>query len=333
MKCWIKGVLLICLTMLVTGSAGYYVVNDRYIRPGKVKIFRLLEPNLNYTAQQQDVHILQFYDAEGRSSRVIMIDTGMEAQARERLVSYLRDNQFLNIDEIFITHPHKDHYGGLYALIDSGISIGKVWMNLPDKLVCDREIPWGCDYSDLLNVIKTVKSRNVPVEELHHANVNQHRVLYQDRYSTLTLLFAGKSDVPGLGSVDINDLSLIMDLQVNGTRYLFTGDLNRPLSRYLARTEQGLKVDVLKVPHHGTEGTAHNEFFDKVAARVAIVPSPRDLWCSERSARIRNYFTDHGTEIYVSGFNGDMVFNHYANGKLKIRAEHGGYEICVSATQ
>ena len=329
MKCWTKCFVIILLTTLTLGSASYIYVYEHYLKPGKAKIFRLLEPNLNYTGQQEDIHILQFYGSEARSAHVIMIDAGMEAQARERLVGYLKANHITHIDEIFITHPHKDHYSGLYVLLDSDISIGKIWMNMPDKQVCDKEIPWGCDYIDILRVTQLVRSRNIPMEELRHTHTNQHRVLYQDQNSTLTLLFASESELPGLGIMDINDLSLIMDLQVNGIRYLFTGDLNRPLSRYLAKTEHGLKVDVLKVPHHGTEGTAENEFFDQAAARIALVPSPTGLWCSDRSARIRNYFTSHGAEIYVSGYNGDMVFNQYKSGKLKINVEHPGFDPCA----
>ena len=106
---------------------------------------------------------------------------------------------------------------------------------------------------------------------------------------------------------DVNDTSLVLLLTNGGTRALFTGDLNAPLGRYLALNEPRVHADVLKVPHHGTDGLAPNEFFDRVGAKVALVPSPRYLWLGERSRRAREYFAARKVEVYVNGIHGDVM--------------------------
>jgi competence protein ComEC len=112
-----------------------------------------------------------------------------------------------------------------------------------------------------------------------------------------------------IGETDMNDTSIIVRFTHGKTRALFTGDLNLALGTYLATSDFDLKADILKVPHHGTEGVAPNEFFKRVGARVALVPSPTELWFSLRSKRVRDYFKDAGVPAYVSGMHGDVTVN------------------------
>ncbi|MCP5503329.1 MAG: MBL fold metallo-hydrolase [Leptospiraceae bacterium] len=289
--------------------------------------FRYRAPNLNYSEQQQDVHILQFRKSLFHDKYTILIDAGFITQTREKLLDYLAVNEIYRIDEIFITHPHKDHYSGLYELIQFGIPIGKVWMNIPLKENCDREIPWGCDYQDLLKLQNLMKEKNISYSEIHHTDPKNPKVLYQDEFNKLELLFASPPVNPQAGNVDINDLSMIMKLKTNKTTYLFTGDLNSSLSEYL-KSEPAFQADIFKVSHHGTEGTASNNFFDRVNAKVGIVPGPKHLWCAERSVRIRDYFKSKKTKMYISGFHGDILIRHFRDKEYKISTEISPEEIC-----
>jgi len=110
-----------------------------------------------------------------------------------------------------------------------------------------------------------------------------------------------------VGPTDVNDTSIVLRVWHGPTRILFTGDLNRPIGAYLAASGADLKADILKAPHHGTEGTVPDEFFDRVGASAVLVPSPKGLWQSPRSLRIRNYFLDRKVPVYVSGIHGEVI--------------------------
>jgi len=97
-----------------------------------------------------------------------------------------------------------------------------------------------------------------------------------------------------------------MKLTYGKTSVLFTGDLNARLSEYLVGSKYDLKADILKVPHHGTEGIATNAFFDAVSPELALVPSPKDLWSSDRSKRVRDHFFGMKIPTLVSGKEGDV---------------------------
>lgn len=124
--------------------------------------------------------------------------------------------------------------------------------------------------------------------------------------ATIKILYAFDGVHTPVGKTDVNDLSLIMILEQFGHKILFTGDLNRPIGGYLAQNAPDIQAEVLKVPHHGTEGCAPNSFFKAVDPKYALVPAPQGLWCSERSSRIRNWFQEENIPIFVNGFHGNV---------------------------
>jgi beta-lactamase superfamily II metal-dependent hydrolase len=241
---------------------------------------------------QGDAHILRF-----ANGLVYAIDAGQGS----KFATYLKNNNITAIDKFFVSHAHKDHYNGIINVIQSGIKINTVFFNVPDKEVCDTEKPWGCDYKHILETIKFIKDHNISVENLKEGDSFAPQ---DDTVVTVLAVFDG-SKTP-IGKTDINDTSAIMKLTHGKTSILFTGDLNARLSEYLVKSKYDVKADILKVPHHGTEGVATNDFFDAVSPKLALVPSPYDLWLSDRSKRIRDYFSSKSIPTLISGIDKDV---------------------------
>jgi competence protein ComEC len=253
--------------------------------------------NVNYAPQQGDAHLIQT-----DMGKNILIDTGHYWVAENIMIPYLQAKGVKRLDQVFISHPHKDHYAGLVAVINMGIKIKEVFFNLPDKGVCDVEIPWGCDYAEILSYHQTLKSSGVKVSE---ATAGMVFKIGSD--ASLEVLYAYDGVNTPVGRTDINDMSLIMKLR-NGTQTaLFTGDLNNKMGEYLAKEGKNLKANILKLPHHGTEGAAPDSFFEAVSPQVAMVPSPALLWCSERSRRMKTWFEGRKIPAYVNGFAGHVI--------------------------
>lgn len=267
--------------------------------------------NVNYSPQQGDAHLIQT-----RNGKNILIDTGHLDPARKALVPFLQSKGIKKIDTVFITHPHKDHYDGLLAVLESGIQIKDVYFNMPDKQVCDAEFPWGCDYEHILNYRKMLASNQVNILE-----AKAGMAFDLGLGSSLKILVAFDGVNTPVGRTDINDMSLIMLLKHGFNSALFTGDLNAKLGEYLAREGNDLKVDILKLPHHGTEGAAPDAFFASAAPKDVLVPSPSLLWCSPRSARMKNWVESRKIPTYVNGFSGSVVVN-MGFFSYKIETEH-----------
>ncbi|MEA1880423.1 MAG: MBL fold metallo-hydrolase, partial [Campylobacterota bacterium] len=205
-----------------------------------------------------------------------------------------------SIDKVLITHPHNDHYGGLKVLIDEGIKIKTIFMNIPTKKQMAQE-PWGGSYADI-EEIQTLANK---------ADISIVPVVMGDRYifdsdSFIEVLYVYNGIDTPVGKTDLNDMSAVCMVYHGDNRFLLTGDLNKKLGGYLAKNVDNLRADILKSPHHGTEHFAPNAFFDKVEAKVLIVPAPKHIWWSTNSKRTRDLARKKGYETYVNGFHGNI---------------------------
>jgi competence protein ComEC len=276
--------------------------------------------NVSPGVGQADCHLIEFPDG-----RKVLIDIADGADAGGTALAFLRARQITAVDLVVISHFHKDHYGRLKDLIEAGIKVGRVAGNMPapgDNLA-DAEMPWGFDRADAEATLRFLREKQIPYftpragERLIEIPLRWGKTITLD----VVCLFDGLNTP--VGKTDVNDTSIIIRLSHGATRALFTGDLNSPLGAWLASGHFDITADLLKVPHHGTEGGAPNAFYARVNPKVALVPSPKKLWFSERSKRIRSYFADQKIPTYVSGIDGNVVVTMTTKG-FSIRTEHPG---------
>jgi competence protein ComEC len=251
---------------------------------------------------QADCHLITLPDG-----RHVLIDVAEGGDAPGTMLAQLRKAGVEQLALVVISHFHRDHYGQLPELLASEIKVEKVALNAPDKRAADSEKPWGCDWWHVQQMLELLRKHNVPYitpaagDRLLEVKLPDGTAAGVDVIS----LYDG-FNTP-LGQTDVNDTSIILRLFHGKTRALFTGDLNHPMGAYLAESELDLRADLLKVPHHGTEGAAPNSFFNRVRPRAALVPSPKKLWTTVRSKRIRDYFYSREIPVYVSGDRGNVT--------------------------
>lgn len=265
---------------------------------------------------QADCHLLEMPDGAH-----ILIDSADAIDAPGAAVAHLQRLGIHRLSLVVISHFHRDHYGRLLDIIRAGITVDQVVLNVPDKSVADREILWGCDWNDVQAVLTELRTRNIPFHT-PKANERIYEVKTADgSLAGIDILCAYDGINTPIGATDVNDTSIILRVFLGPTRILFTGDLNHRLGEYLARSDIDIRADLLKVPHHGTEGVAPNEFFDRVGAKAVLIPSPRHLWESPRSMRLRNYFIEHKIPTYISGLQGNVTVTLTTHG-YTIETEH-----------
>lgn len=265
--------------------------------------------NVTPAEGQADCHLLVFPD----DTRVL-IDPAEAWDAPGAALAQLRRLGIDHLDLVIISHFHRDHYGCLIDFLNAGIKIDQVVLNVPEKSVADREIPWGCDWNHVQSVLAELRARNIPFFTPKPGNRLWEVRMTDGTIAGIDVLCCYDGINSPVGSTDVNDTSIILRVFHGPTRILFTGDLNHALGAYLAKSAIDVTAHLLKAPHHGTEGTAPNEFFDRVGAKAVLVPSPKHLWESARSLRIRNYFIEHRTPFYVSGINGNVTATLTAEG-------------------
>ncbi len=250
---------------------------------------------------QADCHLLQMPGGAN-----ILVDASDGADAPGTALAKLQARRIQRLDLVVISHFHTDHYGRLLELLKAGIEVKKVFVNVPHPVIANRERPWGCDITDVELVLAELARREIPYVT-PKAGDRIFETKAGDSTAAIDVLCCYDGIHTPIGATDVNDTSIVLKVFIGKTRALFTGDLNLPLGTYLAGSDLDLSADLLKAPHHGTEGTVPNEFYDKVGAKAVLVPSPKNLWESPRSMRNRNYFAKHRVPVFVSGLNGDVT--------------------------
>jgi len=250
---------------------------------------------------QADCHLLEFPDGKH-----VLIDAAEGWDAKGAALDFLQKAGITHLELVVLSHVHWDHYGKLIDFINSGIVVDQVVVNLPaSREIADVEIPWGCNWNDVQSLLQFLRDKNIPYWTPQPGD-KLMEVTKDGITSALEVVCLFDGINTPVGRTDINDTSILLRLRHGNIKALFTGDLNNSLGTWLATSDLDLGADLLKVPHHGTEGLAPDSFFDRVAPKAALVPSPIELWYSLRSKRAREYFRERNIPTYVSGVDGTV---------------------------
>ncbi|MGK5082330.1 MBL fold metallo-hydrolase [Bdellovibrionota bacterium FG-1] len=259
---------------------------------------------------QGDAHLLTF------ENQSVLIDAGEYRVGQQVLLPFFKKKQVTQLSTVLITHPHFDHYGGLIALLEAGFPIGVIYIYPIPEALCLKE-PWGCKFEDLEKIRSLARLRQIPVKPM-----SEFKNFVWSGHARLDNLFYFPKNRSPIPDDDINDASLIARLTVYGKRVLFTGDLNGRLGEWLAQKHpKDLKADILKFPHHGTEGAAPDIFFNAVQPKFGMIPSPKNLWCSDRSSRMRNWIRHAKIPGYVNGLHGSVDVKILPDGSFQFATE------------
>ncbi len=288
---WLAATVLIVVTFVGIGGWYYYTTSNRIL---------WTMVHVSGDRYSGDAHLLEFPDGH-----VVLIDTGFDHFTRGALIPYLDDRGIDHIDQLIITHAHRNHYGGVVSLIDHLKHIGEIYFNLPPKSQCDKET-WstGCDYQHVLQTRQAIEKAGVPIHDLATDDV-----LYNNDKQDIILEVVHVHDGVSkpIGRTDINDTSAVLRLVYGRTKVLFAGDLNRKGGDYLVDQNFVLKSDILTAPHHGVESAASNRFLNAADPQVLMVSNSAGEWQGARGARMRRFAADHHIPAYVTGLNGNVV--------------------------
>lgn len=110
---------------------------------------------------------------------------------------------------------------------------------------------------------------------------------------------------PGDGST-ANEASVVLLVETHGVRLLLTGDVEPEGQATLARALPGLRVDVLKVPHHGSR-YQDLDFLLSLGARVALVSAGADNDYGHPSPEALAPLAATGARVLRTDLDGDLA--------------------------
>jgi competence protein ComEC len=123
---------------------------------------------------------------------------------------------------------------------------------------------------------------------------------------------------------DLNNNSVVLRLVYGGVSFLLTGDLAAEGEAALLASPADLHATVLKVGHHGSDGSTTPAFFDAVAPSIAVISVGADNVFGHPSPTTRLRLA--GIPLLRTDANGDVRFETDGTA-LWVDFARGGYSL------
>jgi len=185
----------------------------------------------------------------------VLIDGGATSQVIRQLATEQSWNDRL-IDVVIATHPDTDHVGGLVDVLE------RYDVDLIVQTEADSDSPAAVAFS------KAVVLENTTIQ---FARAGQ--LIQVGASTTIQIL----SPASGTDNWRANAASVIVRVVYGDTAVMLTGDAPDSIEDYLVGVYGvGLKSDVLKLGHHGSQTSTSGLFLDTVQPQYAVVSAGID---------------------------------------------------------
>lgn len=313
-----------------------------------------------------DGALLQY--GEGSNAKYAMIDTGAGkyngtkdktyAKKKDPAYEYLKKIGVKHLEFVILTHPHRDHIGGLVKILkDKTITINTIYGNSLEmtylrsndnvKKQTSETAKWTKFDSDTYqNVKDEIEKRNSEEDESLHVKYVIPKAGSKIYLGQAQITFYGPLEnnykygrQVNLNVRQENKYSIITRIVYGKNSFLMTGDAQRETIEKIIKKGYNLQAQVLKEPHHGYQDVKekdkliagrtsdHKLLIDHTKANIAVISNG---YKNTGEVPMKNVLTDLSKmDIYETGNRGTIVITSDGS-HLYVRTEKGGNKPSVN---
>ncbi|OWZ83135.1 DNA internalization-related competence protein ComEC/Rec2 [Natranaerobius trueperi] len=206
------------------------------------------------------------------------------------LLPFFQNKGRKEIDLLVITHPHIDHYGGLFKILEE-MTVSKVMI----PKIAEHEVE-----KEYLNLLKVIKQDNIPITYITDPmNVSFDEVSIDVLHPTSPYINNSRCD--------LNNNSIVMHLNYKDISLMFSGDLEKEGEARLLENFNDIESQVLKVGHHGSNSSTTKPFLSAVDPKIAVISSGRNNFYGHPSEEVLKRIENSNIAVFRTDKNGAVL--------------------------
>jgi competence protein ComEC len=200
----------------------------------------------------------------------------------EAVVSeYLWWKGLASVDYVLPTHADADHIDGLNDVLRNFSVISALVARMPNA---------DAEYAKF--------AATVAAQRTHLELIQAGDTLQFGTVSARVLWPPGSADV---NAPSQNNDSVVLRLQFGERAFLLTGDIEKDAENALVNAHQDLKVDLVKVPHHGSKTSSTGGFVDATGPSLAIISVGQKSMFGHPHKEVVERWLASGAEVLTTG--------------------------------
>ncbi len=246
-----------------------------------------LSQNINYTPPFDglELHFIDVSQGDAalirKDDTTLLIDAGT-SESSDALINYIKAIGVKDIDIFISTHPHEDHMGG---------SVGIIENFHPKEVYMSPELSGAYFFEKYLDALdkSAISPRLAKTDCVYKTDDFEFKFLTN-----------------GTQFNNSNDNSLVVKVTYKNQSFLFMGDGEKAVERFLMESGTDISADVLKVGHHGSKYASESKFIENVMPTAAIISSGEGNSYGHPHEEAIKRLSDFGTKIFRTDKLGDI---------------------------
>jgi len=221
----------------------------------------------------------------------ILVDSGPGSRVMDCLSRYIPfwDRE---LEMVVLTHPQKDHFGGLDSVFEH-YQVGSILTSSLESGSEEYQVLENMVRDQGTQIIRPISGREIRVGLIRLS------ILWPSQEFLAEAQVSMDNQVLGLSTTkdDPNDFSVVFELEYGEFEALFTGDIGPDIEDKIIALGKLKDIELIKVPHHGSKNGLTEDLLQATMPEVAFIGVGKNSW-GHPHQEVLDILDKYGVDVY-----------------------------------